>query len=136
MEPERLRSFLADHHHAVLATVRRDGRPQLSPVVCALDEEGRVVISTRETAMKTHNARRDPRVSLCVMSDGFFGQWAQVDGRAEIVPLPEAMDGLVSLYRTVAGEHPDWDDFRAAMQQERRVLLRVAVERAGPDRHG
>ena len=86
--------------------------------------------------MKTHNVRRDPRVSLCVLSEGFFGEWIQVDGRAEVIPLPEAMDGLVDVYRKVAGEHPDWDDFRAAMVRERRVLLRIEIERAGPDRSG
>ena len=134
MDPDRLRAFLADHHQAVLATVRRDGRPQMSPVVCGMDDEGRVVISTRETAAKTKNARRRPQVSLCVMSDGFYGEWRQVDGKAEVVFLPEAMDGLVDAYRQMAGEHPDWDDFRAAMERERRVLLRVEVERTGPER--
>ena len=86
--------------------------------------------------MKTRNARRDPRVSLCALSDGFVGPWVQVDGRAEIVPLPEAMQGLIDLYRRAAGEHPDWDDFRAAMDRERRVLLRIDIERAGPERSG
>lgn len=136
MDPDRLRAFLADHHQAVLATVRRDGRPQMSPVVCGMDDEGRVVISTRETAAKTKNARRRPQVSLCVMSDGFYGEWRQVDGKAEVVFLPEAMDGLVDAYRQMAGEHPDWDDFRAAMVRERRVLLRIEIERAGPGRSG
>ena len=136
MDPDRLRAFLADHHQAVLATVRRDGRPQMSPVVCGMDDEGRVVISTRETAAKTKKARRRPQVTLCVMSDGFYGEWRQVDGKAEVVFLPEAMDGLVDAYRQMAGEHPDWDDFRAAMERERRVLLRIEVERTGPERYG
>ena len=134
MAPDRLREFLAGNHRAVLATTRNDGRPQMSPVLCAMDDLGRVVISTRETAAKTRNARRRPQVSLCVLSDGFFGNWLQVDGRAEVVSLPEAMDGLVDAYRQMAGEHPDWDDFRAAMERERRVLLRVEVERTGPER--
>jgi PPOX class probable F420-dependent enzyme len=108
----------------------------MSPVVCGLDDEGRVLVSTRETALKVANILRRPEVSLCVLDDNFFGQWAQVDGKAEIVPLPDAMDGLVSVYRQVAGEHPDWDDFRSAMHRERRVLVRVDVERAGPDRQG
>jgi PPOX class probable F420-dependent enzyme len=95
-----------------------------------------VVVSTRETAMKTKNLRRDPRASLCVMSDGFYGQWVLVEGRAVVVSLPEAMDGLVEYYRRVAGEHPDWDDYRAAMERERRVLLRISIDRAGPDRSG
>ena len=136
MDPERARSFLAHNHRAVLVTARRDGRPQTSPVVCGLDDGEGVAISTRETAFKVKNVRRRPEVSLCVLSDGFFGPWVQIDGRTEVVPLPEAMEGLVDLYRQVAGEHPDWDDFRSAMERERRVLLRVHVERAGPDRQG
>lgn len=136
MDIEEARAFLADHHRAVLITLRTDGRPQASPVMAAVDAAGKVAISTRETAMKTRNARRDPRVSLCVLSEGFVGPWVQVDGRAEIVPLPEAMPGLIDLYRRVAGEHPDWDDFRAAMHRERRVLLGVEIERAGPERSG
>ncbi len=136
MDPDRARAFLAEHHRAVLVTERGDGRPQTSPVVCGLDDGGRVVISTRETAMKVHNVRRRPDVSLCVLSDGFFGPWIQVDGTADLLPLPGAMDGLIALYRQVAGEHPDWDDFRSAMERERRVLLRVEIERAGPDRQG
>ena len=136
MDPERARAFVADNHRAVLVTARADGRPQVSPVVCGLDAEGWVTISTRETAMKVRNARKRPAVSLCVLSDRFFGPWVQIDGRTEVVPLPEAMEGLVDLYRQVAGEHPDWDDFRSAMERERQVLLRVHVERAGPDRQG
>ena len=136
MDLAEARAFLAQHHRAVLVTMRADGRPQTSPLLCGLDGDGRVVVSTRETAVKTRNARRDPRVSLCILSDGFFGDWAQIDGVAEIVPLPEAMEGLVDLYRSVQGEHPDWDEFRAAMVQQRRVLLRIEIERAGPDRSG
>lgn len=123
-------------HRAVLGTFRRDGSPQLSPVVCVLDEEHRLVVSTRETAMKVHNLKRDPRVVLCVFSDAFYGPWLQVEGRAEIVPLPEAMAGLVSYYRALSGEHPDWDEYRRAMVEEKRVLLRIALEKAGPDRAG
>ena len=136
MDPEQVRSFLAQHHRAVLVTERRDGRPQTSPVVCALDQGGRVAISTRETAAKVKNVRRRAEVSLCVLSDEFFGQWVQVDGTADVVTLPEAMDGLVALYRRVAGEHPDWDDFRAAMERERRVLLRIQIQRLGPSQSG
>jgi PPOX class probable F420-dependent enzyme len=105
-------------------------------VACGIDAEGFVVVSTRETAMKTANVRRDPRVSLCVLSDGFFGPWMQLDGRAGVLSLPEAMEPLVEYYRRLVGEHPDWDDYRAAMQRERRVLLRIDVQRAGPDRSG
>ena len=136
MDLDEARAFLRDHHRAVLVTLRADGRPQASPVLAAVDADGKAAISSRETAMKTRNARRDPRVSLCVLSDGFFGSWIQVDGRAEIVSLPDAMEPLVDLYRRTAGEHPDWDDYRAAMERERRVVLRIDIERAGPDRSG
>jgi PPOX class probable F420-dependent enzyme len=136
MELDRARDFIGSHHHAVLATRRRDGRPQLTPVGCAVDEHGHVVISSRETAVKVANLRRDPHASLCVLSEGFFGEWIQIDGVAEILSLPAAMDGLVEYYRSVSGEHPDWDDYRAAMERERRVLISITLERAGPDRSG
>jgi PPOX class probable F420-dependent enzyme len=136
VELDAARAFVGDHHHGVLATVRADGRPQLSPIALAVDDEGRVVVSTRETASKTANIRRNPAVSVCVLSDGFFGDWIQMDGQAEVVSLPEAMEPLVGYYRSVSGEHPDWDDYRAAMERERRVLVRITLDRAGPDRAG
>lgn len=137
MDAEAARAFLREHNHAVLATFRADGRPQLSPVTVAVDAEGRVVISTRETAVKVRNARRDPRVSLAGFTDRFYGDWVQVEGSAEIVSLPEAMDGLIDYYRRASGgEHPDWDDYRAAMQREKRCLLRFAIDRAGPNVSG
>ena len=128
--------FIRANHRAVMMTNRADGRPQLSPIVCNVDGDGRVVVSTRETALKTKNLRRDPRVSLCVVTAGFYGDWVQVDGTAEIVPLPEAMEPLVDYYRSISGEHPDWDEYRNAMERERRVIVRITVERAGPDRSG
>jgi PPOX class probable F420-dependent enzyme len=131
MDLDRARDFIREHRRAVMATHRKDGWPQLSPVACNVDAAGFVVVSTRETAVKTRNLRRDPRVSLCVLSDGY--EWVQVDGRAEIVSLPEAMEPLVDYYRRTAGEHPDWDDYRAAMERERRVVVRITIERAGPD---
>ena len=136
MDPDLARAFLGKHRRAVLATSRADGRPQLSPVTCALDSDGRVVISTRETAVKTKNLRRDPRASLCVFTDRFFGDWVQVDGIAEIISLPAAMELLVDYYRAVAGEHPDWDDYRATMRRDRRVIARIEITRAGPDISG
>jgi PPOX class probable F420-dependent enzyme len=105
-------------------------------VTTGLDAEGRVLISTRETAVKTKNLTRDPRASLCLLNDGFFGEWVQAEGTAEIIHLPEAMDLLVDYYRTIAGEHPDWDDYRAAMARERRVMVRITITRAGPDTSG
>ena len=128
--------FLQAHHRAVLATTRADGRPQLSPVLCVADDEGRVLISTRETAIKTRNLRRDPHASLCVFTDGFFGEWVSVEGDAEVISLPTAMDLLVDYYRRVAGEHSDWADYRAAMSRDRRVIVRITVTRAGPDVSG
>ena len=105
----------------------------MSPIACDVDAEGRVVVSTRETAMKVKHIARDPHVAICVLNDGFFGEWVQVEGTAEVVHLPEAMDGLVEYYRRVSGEHPDWDDYRAAMERERRVLVRITGDvAAGP----
>jgi PPOX class probable F420-dependent enzyme len=130
------RGFLRAHHRAVLATSRADGRPQLSPILCAVDEKGQVLISTRETAIKTRNLRRDPRASLCVINDGFFGDWVQAEGEAEVISLPDAMDLLMEYYRLISGEHPDWDGYRAAMERERRVIVRVSLTRAGPDVSG
>lgn len=124
--------FVRRHHRAVLATYRPDGRVQQSPVVAAVDERDRVVISTRTGAIKTLNLRRDPRASLCVMNDSFFGEWHNVEGLMEIVELPEAMEPLVDYYRRGFGEHPDWQEYRSAMQSEGRVLLRLTVERSGP----
>ena len=124
------------HHLAVLATFRRDGRPQLSPVTAGVDDDGRIEISTREPSMKVKNLRRDPRVSLCLLQRSFFGAWGQVEGTAEIVEQPEALDLLVDYYRRMAGEHEDWDDYRAAMVREQRVLVRFDIERAGPNVSG
>ena len=128
--------FLRAHHRAVLATSRSDGMPQLSPVTCTVDDEGRVLVSTRETAVKTKNLRHRPRASLCVLTDTFFGEWVQVEGDAELISLPDAMDLLVEYYRRVSGEHPDWDDYRAAMIRDRRVIVRITITRAGPDVSG
>jgi PPOX class probable F420-dependent enzyme len=136
MDLDEARQFLRTNHRAVLATRRSDGRPQLSPVAVTVDRDGRAIISTRATALKTRNVHRDPHVSLCAFTDGFYGGWVQIDGDADIQALPEAMEPLVDYYRSVSGEHPDWDDYRAAMQRERRVLLRITITRAGPDRSG
>lgn len=130
------REFLLEHPRAVLATRRRDGSPQLSPVVVAVSGDGRIMVSSRETAYKVANMRRDPQVSLCAMSDAFFGPWVQVDGRAEVVSLPGAMDALVDYYQRVSGEHSDWDEYREAMERDRRVMVYIDIGRAGPDRSG
>jgi PPOX class probable F420-dependent enzyme len=136
MDMDEARAFVRDNHRAVLATVKPDGTPQLSPVTVGVDAAGRVVVSTREAAYKTRNLRRDPRVFLCVMPDGFYGRWVQLAGTAEVVSLPDAMEPLVDYYRSVSGEHPDWADYRAAMERERRVIVRVTLDKAGPDKQG
>jgi PPOX class probable F420-dependent enzyme len=136
MDTGRAADFLRAHHRAVLATSRSDGRPQLSPVTCTVDDENRVLISTRETALKTRNLRRRPQASLCVFTDNFFGEWVQVEGDVELIPLPDAMDLLVEYYRSISGEHPDWDDYRAAMVRDQRVIVRITITRAGPDASG
>jgi len=136
MDLDRARDFVRSHHRAILATTRDDGTPQMSPVLVAVDDDGRIVVSSREPAMKTRNLRRRPQAWVCVISDGFYGDWVQVEGDVEIVELPTAMDGLVGYYRQISCEHPDWDDYRAAMVRDQRVLIRIDPRRAGPDIEG
>jgi PPOX class probable F420-dependent enzyme len=133
---DEVRAFVRANHRGVLATVRKDGEPQLSPVTVGVDDDGSLIISTREKAIKTLNVRRTGRASVCVFQDSFFGAWVQADGKATIESLPEVMEGLVRYYRLIAGEHPDWDDYRAAMLRDKRVLLRIHIDRAGPQRAG
>jgi PPOX class probable F420-dependent enzyme len=132
VERDELLAFLRPRHRAVLLTRRADGSAQLSPVTCGIDGEGRVVVSTYPQRAKTVNARRDPQVSLCVLSDDFDGPWVQVDGQAEVLDLPEALEPLVDYYRAISGEHPDWAEYRAAMQRQGKSLVRVTIERWGP----
>ncbi len=132
MEIDEAIEYVRRNHHAVLATLKQDGSPQLSPVTVGVDGDGHVIISTRQTAYKVRHVRRNPRVWLCVFPDGFYGRWVQLEGMADIVELPEAMDGLIGYYRDISGEHPDWDDYRAAMERDQRLLLRIAVAKAGP----
>jgi PPOX class probable F420-dependent enzyme len=136
MTRDEVLAFIRHNPRAVLGTRRGDGGMQLSPVTVAVDEDGTLLISTRETAVKTKNVRRDPRVYVCVLNPKFFGDWVQAEGPATIVTLPEAMEGLVRYYRLAAGEHPNWDDYRAAMVRDKRVLLKIAVERVGPSVQG
>jgi len=132
MDIDKARDFIRSNHRAVLATRRRDGRPQMSPIAVTLDGEGRVVISSRERAYKVRNIRRHPQVSVCVLTDGY--EWIQIDGTADVQSLPDALEPLVDYYRSVSGEHPDWDEYRQAMRDQQRVLVRITIERAGPDR--
>jgi PPOX class probable F420-dependent enzyme len=136
MDVDEASAFLREHHDGVLHTYRRDGSPQLSPVTTSVDGDGYAVISSRETAIKVKNLARDPRAALCVLSEKFYGPWVVIEGQCEIVHLPEAMEMLVAYYRDVAGEHPSWDDYRAAMERERRVMLRISFDRVGPNVSG
>jgi len=136
MDLDEARAFVAQNSHTVLTTLRKDGTPQLSPVDVAVADDGTVVISSRETAYKVKNLRRDPRAWLCVLTPQFYGQWVQLEGTVEIQSLPDAMEPLVGYYRRLSGEHPDWEDYRAAMVRDQRCLIRVSVTRAGPDRQG
>lgn len=127
-----LLEFLRPRHRAILITRRKNGGPQASPVTCGVDGEGRIVVSTYPERAKTHNARRDPQVSVVVLSDDFDGPWVQVDGQAEVLDMPEALEPLVEYYRVIAGEHPDWDEYRAAMVRQGKSLLRITPVSWGP----
>ncbi len=135
MDPAKALDYIRENTNAVLATRRRDGTPQMSPVTLAV-VDGTVVMSTRETAYKTKNLRRDPRSWLCVVPPKWFGDWIQIECRAEIVSGPAALEPLVNYYRTLQGEHPDWDEYRQAMLTEQRCLIKLHITRVGPDRSG
>lgn len=136
MDLDQAREVLRSQHRAVFCAVKSDGTPAMSPVLVALDDNGDALVSTRATAYKTKHVLRDPNVSLCVLPDSFFGRWIQINGTATVVELPEAMDLLVAHYRAISGEHSDWNDYRAAMRREQRVVLRISLTGAGPDRTG
>jgi PPOX class probable F420-dependent enzyme len=132
VDRDGLLEFLRPRHRALIITSRSDGSPQASPVTCGVDEQGRVVISTYPERAKARNARRTPRVSLCVLSDEWNGPWVQADGTAEVLDLPEALEPLVDYFRSISGEHPDWDEYREAMQRQGKSLIRISIERWGP----
>ncbi len=129
---DELLDFIRDRHHVVLVTTKRDGTPQPSPVTAGLDDQGRIVIATYPERAKTHNARRNRAAGALVLSDDFGGAWVQVSGTAEVLDLPAAMEPLVDYFRCIAGEHSDWDEYRAAMQRQGKSLIRVTIERWGP----
>lgn len=129
---EELEAFVRPRHNVVLVTNRSDGRPQLSPVTAGLDDDGRLVVATYPQRAKVHNLRRDPQVAACVLSDDFGGAWVQLYGSAEVVDLPEALEPLVDYFRVIAGEHPDWDEYRQAMRDQGKVLVRMTIEDWGP----
>ncbi len=127
-----LEEFIRTRHHAVLLTTRSDGWPQSSLVTTGLDDAGRIVVSTYPERSKVHNLRRNSRASVVVMSDEFGGEWVQADGTAEVLDLPEALEPLVDYFRVISGEHPDWAEYRAAMQRQGKCLIRVTIDRWGP----
>ncbi len=132
VDREQMLEFVRPRHKLTLVTTRRDGRPQLSPVTGGVDAEGRVVISTYPGRAKTANLRRDPRTSVLVHGDEWDDAYVQLDGTAEVIEMPEAVEPLVDYYRSIAGEHPDWEEYREAMASQGKSLIRVTIERWGP----
>jgi PPOX class probable F420-dependent enzyme len=132
VERAELLEFIRPRHNVVLVTTRADGRPQLSPVTGGVDTDGRIVVSSYPQRAKSRNARREPRVSVLVLSDSFGDAWVQVDGRAEVIELPDAVEPLVEYFRCISGEHSDWDEYRAAMVRQGKCLIRVTIESWGP----
>ncbi|MEO3744015.1 PPOX class F420-dependent oxidoreductase [Plantactinospora sp. B5E13] len=132
VDRSELLEFLRPRHRAVLLTTRADGRPQSSPVACGIDTGGRLVVSTYPERAKVVNIRRDPRLSACVLSDDWNGPWVQIDGTAEVLDLPEALEPLVEYFRCISGEHPNWDEYREAMVRQGKSLIRVTIDSWGP----
>jgi PPOX class probable F420-dependent enzyme len=128
----QLLDFIRPRHRLILATRRGDGSDQLSPVTAGLDGDGRIVVSSYPQRAKVRNLRRDPAATACVLSDDWDGPWVQVSGTAEVLDLPDALNGLVDYYRGISGEHPDWDEYRQAMVDQGKCLVRLTVERWGP----
>lgn len=129
---DELLDFVRPRHRAILLTRRADGSPQASPLTCGVDDSGRIVVSTYPERAKTRNAKRDPRVSVIVLSDDWNGPWVQVDGTAEVIDAPESVEPLVEYFRNISGEHPDWDEYRSAMVKQGKSIIRVTPERWGP----
>ncbi|CAM5266946.1 PPOX class F420-dependent oxidoreductase [Streptomyces xanthochromogenes] len=132
VELDQLLEFVRSRHRAILLTRRADGDPQGSPLTCGVDAEGRLVMSTYPERAKTRNARRDERVSVIVLSDEWNGPWVQIDGTAEVIDAPESVEPLVDYFRSISGEHPDWDEYRAAMLKQGKSLIRVTPVRWSP----
>ncbi len=136
VDRSELLEFVRPRHKAVLITNRRDGSLQMSRNTMGVDDSGRLVISTYPHRAKVHNIRRTPAVSVCVLSDDFGGEWVQVNGTAEIVDLPDAVEPLVEYFRNIAGEHPDWDEYRQAMVDQGKCLIRIDIDSWGPVARG
>ena len=130
---DELLDFIRVRHQGIVITTRRDGRPQASPVTCGVDGQGRIVIATYPDRAKARNARRDPsRIAIMILSDDFGGPWVQVDGTAEVLDVPEAVEPLVEYFRSISGEHPDWAEYRQAMVEQDKSLLRITPVSWGP----
>jgi PPOX class probable F420-dependent enzyme len=132
VELTELLDFVRPRHRMLLATTRRDGRPQISPVTGGVDFQGRIVISTYPARAKIRNAESDPRVSVLVLSDDWNDPWVQIEGDANVLHLPEAADGLVDYFRCISGEHPDWEEYRAATRSQNKSLIQITPSRWGP----
>ena len=132
VERAELEDFVRPRHQGVLLTARADGRPQSSLVTMGLSVGGQVVVSSYPERAKVHNVRRNPNVSMVVMSDDFGGEWVQLDGTAEVIDLPDAVEPLVEYFRVISGEHPDWDEYREAMVKQGKCLIRMTIDRWGP----
>lgn len=132
VDRDDLLTFVRGRHRVLLSTTKRDGRPQLSPVTAGLDDEGRLVISSYPERAKSRNIRRNPDVSACVLSDDWDGPWVQMDGTGEVLDLPDALEPLVAYYRSISGEHPDWDEYRQAMADQGKCIIRMTITGWGP----
>jgi PPOX class probable F420-dependent enzyme len=132
VERNELLDFVRPRHNATLVTTRKNGRPQVSPVTAGVDDEGRLVISTYPQRAKVANLRRDPAVTVLVHSDDWNGPYVQLDGTAEVIDQPDAVEPLVDYFRSISGEHPDWEEYREAMRRQGKSLIRVTIERWGP----
>ncbi len=129
---DELLEFLRPRHHVVLTTTRRDGSPQSSPITAGVDSQGRLTVASYPERAKVRNLRRDPSCSALVLSDDWNGPWVQVWGRGEVVDLPDAVEPLVEYFRSISGDHPDWDEYREAMRSQGKCLIRLQIERWGP----
>jgi PPOX class probable F420-dependent enzyme len=129
---EELLAFVRPRHRATMVTRRRDGSPQMSPVTCGLDSAGRIVVATYPQRAKAANLRRDPTVSMVIHSEDWDGPYVQVDGTAEVIDVPEAVEPLVEYFRSISGEHPDWEEYRTAMRAQGKSLIRMTIDRWGP----
>ncbi|MER7665330.1 MULTISPECIES: PPOX class F420-dependent oxidoreductase [unclassified Streptomyces] len=132
VELDELLEFVRPRHRAILLTARADGSPQGSPLTCGVDDSGRIVMSTYPERAKTRNAKRNPRVSVIVLSDDWDGPWVQIDGEAEVIDAPDSVEPLVEYFRNISGEHPDWAEYREAMRKQGKSIIRVTPRRWGP----